>query len=64
MSNSFKWVDMKKHVMYHEVIFNHYAPINPCIMCIHRGSCEGEQYAEAGSYCRNKQIIQEGVNAR
>ena len=64
MSNSFKEVDRKKHIKYHEVSFNNYAPLNPCIGCIHRGSCEGEQYAEAGSYCRNKQIMQEVVNAR
>ena len=64
MSNSFKEVNMKNYVKYHDVIFNHYAPINLCIGCRHRGRCEDEQYAEAGSYCRDKQIMRETVNAR
>jgi len=53
MSNQFKEVDMKNHVRYHEVVFNH-VPLNPCIGCIYRGHCEGEQYAEPGEYCRSK----------
>lgn len=55
MSNSFKEVDMKQHVKYHEVIFNQNIPLNPCIGCIYRGSCEGEQYVSPGEFCSRKE---------
>ena len=52
---------MSRSISHHEAVFNHNLSLNPCIGCIKRGKCEGEQYAEPDSYCRDRKTRSDKV---
>lgn len=52
---------MSISISHPEAVFNYNLFLNPCIGCIKRGKCEGEQYAEPDSYCRDRKTRSDKV---